>query len=319
MGAYTGKSDGPVGATMRFIHKRTLFALGIVILGLTAFLFYRAFYKERVIVTVGDYTITEKDKNLRDQVQRVFYPQDPNSYGKDQLVTAFTYAQILKNNGHEITEALLRAEEMRINQNTKAPEVLQKIRDLFKGDEEAYKKVFILPTYAERTIFYDFFNKSPKAHEQSLKNVQQVFQQLQTAQSSFPDVAQRLRLTYKTFTLSKEKGMEWEQDKQVGKDQPAALVDLTTQAPAEIQQHIAEHAESRSLESARYWIDNIIGHMKAGEVAQAPVDFEQAWLVVQYVKLIGKDKFLMGAIFIPKDNYENWLENERSKIGVQQY
>src|SRR3989338_8854486 len=112
--------------------QKILVALGIAVLGLAGFGLYRAFYHDRVIATVGDYEITQKDKVLRDQIQRVFYPQDPHSYGLDQLVNAFSYAQILKNNGHEITEHLLRAEDMRINQNTKAPEVLQKIRALFK-------------------------------------------------------------------------------------------------------------------------------------------------------------------------------------------
>jgi len=301
--------------------KRILIALGIAVLGLAGFGLYRAFYKDRVIATVGDYEITQKDKTLRDQIQHVFYPKDPHSYGLDQLTTAFTYAQILKNNGHEVTEHLLRAEDMRINKNTKAPEVLKKIRDLFKGDDEAYQKVFILPTYAERTIYYDFFTKNPKAQERSLGRVREFLSELEKTKSSLQDLAKKSDLIFKKFTLSKEKGIEWEKEtpakKTGGAPEKPGLIDMSVQAPAEIRNHVAQELQGKSLESAQFWVDNVIKYMKPGEVFQSPVDYEEAWLVVKYVKLLGKGKFQLEAVFIPKDNYQQWLEAETAKIRVQ--
>ena len=301
--------------------QKILVALGIAVLGLAGFGLYRAFYHDRVIATVGDYEITQKDKVLRDQIQRVFYPQDPHSYGLDQLVNAFSYAQILKNNGHEITEHLLRAEDMRINQNTKAPEVLRKIRALFKGDEEAYKKVFVLPTYAERTIYYDFFSKNPKAQERSLAKVRKFLDELNNTQTSLQDQARASDLVFKKFTLSKEKGIEWEKETR-SKDRGDApgspgIIDMSTQAPAEIRDHVDQELQGKSLESAQFWVDNVIKYMKPGEVFQSPVDYEDTWLVVKYVKLLGKGKFQLEAVFIPKDNYQQWLDAEMAKLRIK--
>jgi hypothetical protein len=301
--------------------KQILIALGIAVLGLTGFGVYRAFYKDRVIATVGDYEITQKDKVLRDQIQQIFYPQDPHSYGLDQLTTAYTYAQILKNNGHEITEHLLRAEDMRINKNTKAPEVLKKIRDLFKGDDEAYQKVFILPTYAERTIYYDFFAKNPKAQEHSLGKVREFLSELEKTKSPLQELARKSDLTFKKFTLSKEKGIEWEKEtslkKAGGAPEKPGLIDMSAQAPAEIRHQIDQETQGKSLESAQFWVDNVIKHMKPGEVFQSPVDFEETWLIVKYGKLISKGKFQLEAVFIPKDNYQQWLDAETAKFRVQ--
>lgn len=303
-----------------FKKKNLIIALGIAVLGMTCFGLYRAFYHDRTIATVGEYKITEKDKILRDQIQQVFYPKDPNSYGLDQLVTAFTYAQILKNNGHEITEHLLRAEDMRINQNTKAPEVLQKIRALFKGDEEAYKKVFLLPTYAERTIYYDFFSKSPKAQESSLAKVRDFLSLLEQTKRPLQDLASESNLMFKKFTLSKEKGLEWEQEarkKQKNDAKNPGIIDMSAQAPAEIRNHVDQKFQGKALESAQFWIDNVLNNMKPGEVLQSPVDYEETWLVVKYVKPLGKAKFQMEAVFIPKNNYQQWLDAETAKIQVK--
>lgn len=300
---------------------RILISMGAVILGLTTFGLYLFFSQERVIATVGDYKITKTDKELRDQIQWIFYPKDPHSYGLDQLTNAFIYAQILKNNGHEVTEAILRAEDMRINQNTKAPEVLKKIRDLFKGNDELYQKVFVLPTYAERTIYYDFFNKNAKVQEPSLKVTREVLQKIETTKAPLEQIAQESNLNFRRFTLSKSEGLVWEPvSEKMNRPNPkenSGIIDMSNQPPPEIKNHIDQEFKAKSLESALYWIDNVLKNMKPGEVLQSPVDYEESWLVVKFVKVLKKDKFQMEAIFIPKVNYQQWLEMEKAKVMVK--
>ena len=59
------------------------------------------------VVKVGDYTLMEKDAHYRSAVIKIYFPDDNRDLGLDQLVRAYTYAQILKNHGREITPEII--------------------------------------------------------------------------------------------------------------------------------------------------------------------------------------------------------------------
>ena len=324
---------------MQHKKKYPLMAAAFIITGLVGYFLYLALYHNRTISQVGDYKITLKDKQYRDRVHHVFYPNDPQNYGLEQLEKAFTYAQILKNNGLEINERMVRAEEMRINQNTKAPEVLSKIREIFGSDFEAYQKDFIIPTFAERTIYFDFFRQNQKAQAKSLAQVQNFLTLLKTNQGPLSELARQQGLTFNRFTLTKEKGIEWAEEK----PQDPALArdrqrhpglrpppppgragppsgngaDGGPQAPLEVKQHVDMQLQDQALESAKYWVENVVNRMRPGEVFPEPVDHGENWLIVKFIKVEKQKKYSMEAVFFPKDSYQKWLDEETAKVPIR--
>lgn len=292
----------------------------IVFISLALLLFgtgiYFPFFYDRTVAEIGDYTITMKQVEYRDQIHHIFYPQDPKSYGKEQLVNAYIYAQILKNNGQEISERVLREEEMRIDQNTKAPETLKAIRDLFRGDDEAYRNVFVLPTYAERVIYFDFFTKNQKTQEKSLRLVQQFLSDVVKKQHAFEKVALAQNLNVRKFLISEDGAIDWQFGEKKQREQGPKLIDQSGKAaPADVQKQVQMELEGKSMLSVKSWVENVVSHMRAGDVFPEPVDNGEHWMVTRLLKKQGRG-YIMEAAFIPKDSYENWLAEEKAKIKI---
>lgn len=287
----------------------------IVAVGVAVTLYLR---RDRTIATVGDYEITPRDVNYRDQINRMFYPDDPDSYGLEQLTKSLTFAQILKNNGLEINEHTLRTEEMRINQNTKDPAMLRKIQELFAGDDDAYQKVFILPTYADRTIYYDFFIKNQKVQSKSLSRVREFIAEVTTSKKSLAEVATLQNHPIRTFSISRREGIVWNAASPPGKNAKDAPqpVKVST-APIAVQAQVDRRFQAEGQQSAEFWIEKVLPRLKLGDMLPEPVDFGEQWLVVKFSKPLSKDKFQMEAVSFPKDSYEEWLAAEKVKVQIR--
>lgn len=277
------------------------------------------FKYDRTVAVVGDYKITAKQVEYRNKLNDIYYPNQKQRYGKDQLIQSYTYAQILKNNGHEITQKLLDEEESRIDSNTKAPETLKKIKDIFAKDRESYRKVFILPTYAERVIYFEHFMKSASAQEKSLRHVHNLITDLLSTPAELAFVAKERRLNYKKFHLSAERGIEFLESRKKKGDRPA-LIDLSASVPPEaVKKAVSQQFETETNQNIKFWIENVISQVKPGEFIPEPVDYGDHWLIVRYLKALGGKKFLLEAIFVPKDSYETWLAAEKAKVTINEF
>ncbi len=261
---------------------------------------------------VGDYKISVQDAALRDKVIQIYYPQQAEKYGLKQLVASYTYAQILKNYGKEITEDVVAGEAERIEKNTRAPEVLARIKAVFKDDEAAYRRVFILPTFADRVIYFDFFLKTPEFHAESKAKAASFARVAAAAPEKFASEAGKLGLSPAKLLVSLAHGLEWDYDK-------TRSAPPTSDAPAEVQKRLQEQSDTGVSQEGQTWMNDVIKPLKKGEVSLAPVERQEHWLVVRY---LGPSKTMPGAqelesVSFPKADYEAWLNGERDKISIQ--
>ena len=63
-------------------------------------------------------------------------------------------------------EAELGGEAGRIDANTKAPDTLKKIKDIYGRDRKGYIKTFVRVVYAERFLYNEAFLKSGEIHKE---------------------------------------------------------------------------------------------------------------------------------------------------------
>ena len=73
----------------------------------------------------------------------------------------------MKKYGHEVTDEVLKAEAKRIDENTKNLKLLNAVKNVFAifESQSAYLKIYVLPVYVERVLYFDFFLKSAEIHE----------------------------------------------------------------------------------------------------------------------------------------------------------
>ena len=276
---------------------------------------------------VGDFIITRADVQYRDRLIELYYPhyaanprmkkKDRMDPGLEQLVEAMTAAQILKNGGRPVTPGILDQEEKRIDQQSLMPDLLGRVKAIFGADHEAYRRDYVLPTYAQRVIYYDYFLHDPLIQGRSLARAQAFLEKCLSKKLSpalFRHQAKHAGFVASRFRISPATGLEWES--------PAGTEKLPDTAPASpeesrIKNELKTRQNIQQSQEARRWIEQVINTLSLGGVYPKVVDDMEQWEIVQY---IGKDKktgvFHLQAVIIPKENYAKWLEDEKRKIKV---
>ena len=287
------------------------------------------YYFQRPIAIVGDWNISKADVHYRDQVVHLNFPEEKRSLGLYQLIKSMTNYQILKKYKVPVDEAQLQKEEERIEQNTKDPEQLQKVKDIFGKDHEAYQKIFILPNIVDHIIYYDLFLNDESIQQESLKAAADFIALASKDPKNFRAIGKSNKVLVRGLTLSLTKGMQWERDE---KDKTVALpnktdkkgigglkvIDESKNKSKVAQKFEADFAMSNSsVTEAQKWYDLLIKDMKEGEITPAPVNREEEWLVIRYVKKKSKDEHEIEVAFFKKLDFSAWLEKEKAQVPVR--
>lgn len=305
--------------------KYILYSLAlIVVICLLVFTYKKL--KNPVWAEVGDYKITKEEAQYRDRVIRIYYPQDTRRLGLQQLIGSYIHAQILKNNGAEITEETLIKEEARIDKQTLVPETLSKIKGIFGPDIKSYRRVFILPTYADRVIYFEFFLRDPKVHGKLLTNAEDFLKAAKEKPEEMRSMAEAKLYPITHFTVSQKEGLQaekTEKDKKKEKDDPmhAGQQQQGSKAPPELDARFRAQMEEQREEEAKKWINDILKPLKQGEVYGKLVDQSQQWYVVRNLGPVPKkkDTYQFDAVIFPKADYGEWSEAETKKVKVVRY
>ena len=273
------------------------------------------------VATVGDYSIYKNDVACRDAVISVNYPDDKRKLGLFQLTQSYKYAQILKNFHQMITKDQITKEKKRIDQSTLMPEKLAEIKTACGGDGITYENAFVLPTLADRVIYYEFFLKNPTIHRDVLKEAQDWYNQIKNTPEQFERLAKKENHMVSLFTVSLARGLEWEQPKNEHSPTPAGhgLLDGSGKAiPIAIQKSLEKDQQNKTSREGEQWIAEIIAPLKPGQISPRVIDQGEVFLLVKYLKKSSKEKntFHMQANVFPKINFGTWLDAQMKLVRV---
>lgn len=137
------------------------------------------------------FAATPSDISLRNKIMPYLFPGETRLLGAAQLENAELYARILEKYGMGVTDVALLKEQQRIEQNTKLPENLRRIKAAFQGDDGAFRRVYVLPVYVERVIYFDLFRNSETIHRESLDKAQRFLKRVKNHASRFEMLAKK--------------------------------------------------------------------------------------------------------------------------------
>ncbi len=297
------------------------FSLGLLCL------FFQGCTRNPVLAEVGDYKITKEEANFRNRVIRIYYPQETRNLGIDQLVRAFTYAQILKNNGQEVTDDVLTKEVNRIDQHTLVPETLARIKGIFGPDTKSYRRVFVLPTLTERVIYFEFFLHDPKPQAVAVKPAEDFLHLALQKPKEYLNLASTKGYKVQDFEVSVKEGLkelknEPKKKGKKGEDDARSLASNNpNSAPAHLDMRMKAQMEEQRAEEAKRWIENILKGLKPGEIYSKLVDQGQQWYVVKFLKQTPSKKgaYTFNAVAFNKAEYGEWIEAETKKVKITRF
>jgi hypothetical protein len=286
---------------------------------------YFVFFWKTPQAQVGDWKIYKQDSLFRDRIILLDFPNEKRSLGLYQLVRSAIYLAILKNHGISIQEAQIEQEEARINASTKNPEQLEKIKQIFGKDVEAYRKDFVLPALVDHMIYYDFFLTNEKVQAESLKAATDFISAAQAKNADFRTLAKERNLEVHKLTVSLRNGLLWEEKRD--SREPLSSGKKSSVPLKEKQEHqeildrinadFAKKKKSGEFNAdAKQWYQMVIEPLKVGEVASAPISRDETWFVAKYVKKISDENFELEVVGIPKLDFTHWYEKEKAKIQI---
>lgn len=270
------------------------------------------------IASVGDLQISEKDVQNTNAITKIYYPDETRDLGLLQLKNAYLMAQVLKNNGWEITDATLKTESKRIDQTTQRPEILAKIKGLFPNNEHGYLYVYVLPVYVKRVIYYDFFLKNPAIHAPSKKVAERFLESVVHQPEKLVREAKNSGIRINTFEVSLSRGIEWNTNNGNRKSDISSS-SAANKIPLDIQHQFQPTMDSRKVsEEAQKWINDVANQLKPGQVFPKIVEMNDAWMIV---KFSGQSKAASGvyhfeAVSFPKADFNDWLEKEKNRVPI---
>lgn len=274
--------------------------------------------KSPVVATIGESEITEQDLALRGQVIRSYFPEyqgDLREAALKQLTSSFTYAEILRNHGHKIDDEVLKKESERIDKSTLLPEKLQQLKAIFAKNPDLYLKDYVLPVYAERVIYFEFFLNDPEIQKASLEMAKAFLESVRTEKGPFKKPEGIAGTGQGKFTVSLSEGIVFDQPSPgPGQDRPTPP---PSASPAAVQEKLESRKRAAQSEEGKRWIEEIISQLRPGEVHPQVIDQKESWWVVRYLGPKGKnapDSYAMELVGFPKADYGKWLEVERARI-----
>lgn len=240
---------------------------------------------------VGSIAITDQDIDLRAKVSEIYYPESGKRYvGLAQLIKGYLSIEILKALGRTIDQSMLDAESKRIDENTKAPETLNKIKNIYGPDQKAYIRTFVRVTYAERTLYGEVFLKSKEIHQKQFQQAQALLGEAIRAAGSFKKIAERSGALWTKLLLSKEKGLR----------------PFVEENRIQVSQGFISADDLMELVSA----------LRPGTVCPRIIERPETYLVI---RLLGKkgDNFVVETATVPKRSFDEWFWEQASKIPVK--
>ncbi len=267
--------------------------------------------KSKVLARVGSLAITEEDVRLRDQVIQFYYPSTDGSHGLEQLKQSFLNAEILANNGMTVTREVLEKEADRIEKTTLMPDKLKEIKAIFGRSTDKYLHVYVLPTYADRVIYFEFFPSNHGIHAPRFNDANQYLQAAMKGKA--PAVSSEVKKV--KFRLTPELGLDFIPVATVKGPRAPDARNAPSEAsakgmPESVQKKLQDAGQTRSV--YQQWQEKIIPETQVSKYIPEVIDMGDHFLVAKRTK----ENEFEGFLF-PKENYEKWHEAEARKIKVE--
>ncbi|MCX5858659.1 MAG: hypothetical protein NT056_01975 [Proteobacteria bacterium] len=259
------------------------------------------------VAEVGTIPITGKDIALRARVSEVYYPGSGKDYiGLTQLVKGYLSEEVLKSLGQKVDQSTWEAEANRIDQNTKAPAVLEKIKNIYGRDRKNYLNSFIRVVYADRAVYNEVFLKSGDIHKQQRNKADDFLKEALKSPSAFSETAKTKGLEAKKLKLSEQEGIQ----------------------PLEAGTRPRENTPGAGQEQAKRLID-AISSLKPGAVTPRVIEWQEGYQIIKLIKHVGPvsqksrknegEYYLVESVSVPKRNFDDWFWELASGIPVRIY
>ncbi len=268
------------------------------------------------VLEVGQFQFTKTDLEQRLKVLQFYFPNEKNLDPKRDLIRVYSTAQVLLDHGIPDFRDRVIQEDKRIDNSTLDPTGLARIKRIFAGDLEAYRRIYIVPVLVPR-LFSDFAGRHSIPQAKSRAKIEGFLERATKQPAKFAAMADEEKLTRRKLLVSEEKGVRLAETKA----NPA--VDVSPGAndvPGVLLQKWNADVKVSEQKQAETWVRRYAPALKPGEVSPGRVDHGNSWLGIKFLGADRKTKELIfDSVVVPKDDTGPWQAEQEAKVAVKDH
>lgn len=287
--------------------KKVYFSFGFFVVVIFATSLFYIFHDPK-LAEIGDLQISKSEAEYRDKIIWLENPNEKRQMGLYQLIQSSINQQILMNHGVDFPAEIIQQEARRMDENSKNPQQLQKIKDIFGKKTKAYAKVFVLPTLVNRMIYSDFFLNDESVHSITLQKAKDFTEAALKDPRNFHQLALEKSYSVKKLTVSLKGEMDW------GITQKSRFLNQNQKSDSGSSLQRYFNPSSLQFEEAQKWL-SMTADLKPNQVFPMPINHGASLLTIRYLGQM-KSKHSFEYVQFEKLDYQKWQRAEKEKIEV---
>ena len=241
------------------------------------------------VAVVGQTAIAVRDISYRLKTEQAY--ENSGATEEVALISLINDAvehEVASLNGVVVTLEEIEALRKYSDDNTKAPEILQKVKMAFGEDSASYQRLFLAPRIINRKL-HQFYSRSPEIHQSERESIEKAYS-LVSSGKPFLEAAKETGLQFKTFEAG---------------NQDASFT------PGELKTHAPEGATPPTDP-----LIPLLEKLSPGEISRSIVEDDYTYKIIRFKEK--KDKnYQVEAITVYKRPFDEWFIKEAEKIKIK--
>ena len=276
------------------IQPNLLLTLGLILVVLSSF--SCTAHPEDVAV-VGEVTITAQDVAYRQAVSAVRAGESlPAHLALLQLIEEALMAEVGRTYGVVVSSEMLAEEAERVQETSRDPQTLARIRAVFNDDETAYQRVVLEPILVNQ-LLHARFSLGHDIQTEPLSRAKEVLAAAQIAPTSMPELAEKYGGEFRQLQIINGRLSSGEEPRE---------------------DEILPELDQYNLEYPDYdqqFVEQVVAGLEAGELHPNVVEDRSRFMVVRSISRNGED-VLLETITIPKMAFDPWFQTHSQFVKI---
>jgi len=238
--------------------------------------------------TVGKTAITLRDISYIIKIEEAYgNARATATIALVSLVNEAIEREVAQKHGVFITQEEIISYRKYVDENTKAPEILRKVKLAFGEDESSYEQIYLAPKVLNRKLRY-FYSRNHELLKSERKLIEKAHS-LVVSGKTFQEAAERSGLRYSSFEIG---------DKEVT-------------IPPALQKYIAQDEKTMLGPMV-----SILETLSIGDIYKNIVEDDYAYRVIR-LKGRNGNKYSVEAIGVRKRPFDDWFKAQSAKIRIR--
>ena len=256
-----------------------------------------------IVSRVGNEVITSRDIAYRRAVQEIRTGEEfPDYLALYQLLEEALMAEVAREYEVVVTEEMMLQEAARVEEETRDPDTLAEIQEVFGNDQEAYRRLVLKPNLVNQ-LLHARFSLGHDIQAEPLSRAKEVLTAAKRDTDSIPELASEYEGQYRKITIVNGQ-LIYE-----GQGHENSEVEL----PPELTQY-----DDKSSGYGQAFIRQVVTGLKEGEVHPNVVEDSHTFMVVGLLSRERNDARLESVV-IPKLAFDPWFKSRVEKVEIQIY